>query len=115
MRTGATALCWHCVGTCMSPRVRSSCRLDFEASKLYRALPFATWTVMWSRWRAASELSAMKGATCLFMPPRIVRMTYCTTLNGVRVVGHQWCTAARRKRCLRCRENSLSGCSWSPR
>ena len=25
----------------------------------------------------------------------------------------EWCTAARRRRCLRCRENSPSGCSWS--
>ena len=60
-----------------------------------------------------SESSAMKGATYCVTPPRIARMTYRTTL-GARVLRHQWCTAARRRRCLRCRENSLSGCSWYP-
>ena len=48
-------------------------------------------------------------------PPRIAMMTSCTTFGGARVLRHQWCTAARRSRCLRCRENSPSGCSWSPR
>ena len=110
----------HCcllvrVGTRVSPRVRSSCRLSREASKAYRALSFATWTVMWSRWRAVSESSAMKGATYCVTPPRIARMTSCTTFGGARVLRHQWCTAARRGRCLRCRENSPSCCSWSPR
>ena len=50
--TMATAACWHRVGTRVSPRVRSSCRLSREA---YRALSFATRTVMWSRWRAVSS------------------------------------------------------------
>ena len=36
-------------------------------------------------------------------------------LRGARVLRHQWCTAARHSRCLRCREKSPSGCSWSPR
>ena len=61
------------------------------------------------------ESSEMKGATYCVTPPRIARMTSCTTFGGARVLRHQWCTAARRSRCLRCRENSPSGCSWSPR
>ena len=93
--TRATAACWHRVGTRVSPRVRSSCRLSREASKAYRALSFATWTVMWSRWRAVSESSAMKGATYCVIPPRIARMMSCTTFGGARVLRHQWCTAAR--------------------
>ena len=56
-----------------------------------------------------------EGATYCVTPPRIARMTSCTTFGGARVLRHQWCTAARRSRCLRCRENSPSGCSWSPR
>ena len=64
---------------------------------------------------AVSESSAMKGATYCVTRPRIARMTFCTTFGGARVLRHQWCTAARRSRCLRCRENSPSGCSWSPR
>ena len=60
-----TPACWHRVGTCVSPRVR----LSREASKAYRALSFATWTVMWSRWRAVSESSTMKGATYCVTPP----------------------------------------------
>ena len=111
----ATVVCWHRIGTRVSPRVRSSSRLSREASKAYRALSFATWTVMWSRWQAVSESSAMKGAAYCVTPPRIARMTSCTTFGGVRVLRHQWCTAARRSWCLRCRENSLSGCSWSPK
>ena len=83
--------------------------------KGYPALSFATWTVMWSRWRAVSESSAIKGATYCVTPPRIARMTSCTTFGGPRVLTHQWCTAARRRRCLRCRESFPSGCSWSPR
>ena len=52
------------------PRVRSSCRLFRKASKAYRALFFATWTVMWSRWRPVSESSAMKGAKyCVLRHP----------------------------------------------
>ena len=72
----------------------------------YHALFLATWTVMWSTWRAVSESSAMKGAKYLVTPPKIARMTYCTTLGGARVLRHQWCTAARRSWCLRCREKS---------
>ena len=60
---------------------------------------------MLSRWRAVSESSAMKGATYCVAPPRIARMTFCTTSSGARVLRHQWCTTARRSRCLRCREN----------
>ena len=48
-------------------------------------------------------------------PPEVARMTSCTTFGGARVLRHQWCTAARGSWCLRCRENSLSGCSLSPR
>ena len=44
-------------------------------------------------------------------PRRIARMTSCTTFGGTRVLGNQWCTAARRRRCLRFREKSPSGCS----
>ena len=113
--TRATAVCWQRVGTRVSLRVPSSCRLSCEASKAYRALFFATWTVIWSRWPAGSGSSAMKGATYCVTPPKIARMTPCTTFGGARVLRHQWCTAARRSRCLRCREKSPSGCSWSPR
>ena len=52
-----------------------------------------------------SESSAMKGATYCVTLPRIDRTTSCTTFRGARVLRHQWCTAARRSRCLRCREN----------
>ena len=45
--------------------------------------------VMWSRWRAVSESSAMKGATYCVAPPRIARMTSCTTFGGARVLRHQ--------------------------
>ena len=44
--TRATAACWHRVGTRVSPRVQSFCRLSREASKAYRTLSFATWTVL---------------------------------------------------------------------
>ena len=43
---GATAVCWHRVGTPVSHRVRSICRLSREASKGYRALSFATGDVV---------------------------------------------------------------------
>ena len=89
----------HCVSSRVSPRVRVSCRVSWEASRAYRALFFATWTVMWSWWRAVLELSAMKGATYWVSPPPIARMTFCTTLGGAKFLRHQWCTAARRSRC----------------
>ena len=68
--TRATAACWHRVGTRVSPGARWSCGLCWEASKAYRALSFATWTVTWSRWHAVSESSAMKGATYWVIPPK---------------------------------------------
>ena len=71
-------------------------RVSWEASRAYRALSFATWTVMW---RAVLELSAMEGATYWVSPPRIAKMTSCTTLGAAKVLRHQWCTAARRSRC----------------
>ena len=76
---------WHPI----SPSVWSSRRLSREASKAYRALSFASWTVMWSRWRAVAESSAMKGAAHCVTPPRIDRMTSCTTFGGARVLRHQ--------------------------
>ena len=76
------------------------------------ALSLATWTVMWSRWRAVSESSGTKGATYCVTALRIARMTFCTTFGSARMLRCQWCTAARRTRCLRCRENSPSGCRY---
>ena len=84
--TRATATCCHRVDTRVSPRVRSSCRLSRESSKAYRALSFATWTVILSRWSAVSALSAMKGALYCLTPPRIARMRLCTTFGGARVL-----------------------------
>ena len=68
--TRAIAACWDGVGTHVSPRVRSSCRLSWEASRAYLALSFATWTVMLSSWRAVSESSAIKGATYWLSSPK---------------------------------------------
>ena len=61
-----------------------------------------------------SESSVMKGATYCVIPHRIARMTSCTTFGGARVLRHQWCTAARRSWCLRCRENSRPAAAGVP-
>ena len=95
----ADATRWHRVSSLVSPSVRSSCRLSQEASKAYRALSFATWTMMWSRCLVVSESSAMKEAIYWVTPPRMERMMSCTTLGAARVLRHQWGTAARRSRC----------------
>ena len=47
----------------------------------------------------------MKEETYCVSPPRITRMTSCTGFGGARVLRHQWCTAARRRRFLRSSEN----------
>ena len=65
--------------------------------------------------RSVGVVGDERGDVTASPPSRIARMTSCTTFGGARVLKHQWCTAARRSWCLRCRENSPSGCSWSPR
>ena len=87
--TRATAACRHRVCTPFSPRFLLWCRLSQKASQVYRALSFVTIVVMWSRSRALSDSSVMKGATYCTHPPRIATVTCCTTLGGASVLNNQ--------------------------
>ena len=82
----ATAACWYRVGTVVNPRALSSIRLAREASKMYRALSLASSAVTWSRRRALSESSAMKGATYYPTPPGTAMITSWITLGGTTVL-----------------------------